>query len=136
MAAPEIEVATNSEETVQKSGGTSVTKTTKLRKRKMGFTNMLAVYLVILLTLGLGMAFYLARLSIMYNYMGQLLCFTVVFTPLGTAISLVLGKIVDKSRAENSSGDGTGIKYAQAAAAGFQDIETILETSNPTQPEI
>ena len=86
---------TASNESVQNAGGASVTKTTKMRKRKMGFTNMLAVYLVLLLTLGLGMAFYLARLSIMYNYMGQLLCFTVVFTPLGTAISLVLGKIVD-----------------------------------------
>lgn len=136
MAAPEIEVATTGEENVQKSGGASVTKTTKLRKRKMGFTNMLAIYLVLLLTLGLGMAFYLAKLSIMYNYMGQLLCFTVVFTPLGTAISLVLGKIVDKSKAENSSGDGTGIKFAQAAAAGFQDFETISETSIPSQPEI
>lgn len=127
---------TASNESVQNAGGASVTKTIKMRKRKMGFTNMLAVYLVLLLTLGLGMAFYLARLSIMYNYMGQLLCFTVVFTPLGTAISLVLGKIVDKSKAENSSGDGTGIKFAQAAAAGFQDIDTIHEVSQGTQPEI
>lgn len=117
-----------------------VSKTTKIRKPGLGFTNMLAIYLVLLLTLGLAMAFYLAKLSILYNYMGQLLCFTVVFTPLGTAISLVLGKIVDKSRAENTSGDGTGIKYAQAAATGFQQTAEIYETvcteSETSQPTI
>lgn len=101
----------------------------KPHKKKVGFTNFLAVYLVILLTIGLFMAYKLAKDSIIYNYMGQLLCFTVVFTPLGTALSLVLGKIVDKSKAENVSGDGTGIKYAQAAASGFLDTESITETT-------
>lgn len=38
---------------------------------------------------------------------------------LGTACSIVLARIVDKSRAENTSADGEGIKYAAAKANRF-----------------
>lgn len=47
------------------------------------------------------------------------MCWTVVFTPIGTAASLVLGKIVTKSTIETCGADGEGIKYAAAKAAGF-----------------
>jgi hypothetical protein len=41
-------------------------------------------------------------------------------------MSIVIGKVVDKSRDENTSASGDGIKYAQAAANNFQQ---------PQQPE-
>lgn len=86
---------------------------------RLGFTNCLAVCLVALLAAGLAGGFYLAALSIRYQYTGALACWTVVFTPIGTAISIVLVRIVDKSRAENIGADGEGIKYAAAKAYNF-----------------
>lgn len=75
---------------------------------KIGFTNRLAVYMLGFLLIGLIGGFYLGIRSIETQYMGSLLCWTVVFTPIGTATSLAIGKVVDKSRAENTEG---GIKY-------------------------
>lgn len=86
----------------------------------LGFTNRLAVYLVLLLVAGLAGGFALAVWSIREKYTGSLLCWTVVFTPIGTALSVVLARIVDKSRAENTSASGEGIVYAAAKAAAFQ----------------
>lgn len=83
----------------------------------LGFTNCLAICLVALLFIGLAGGFVLAVLSIRYQYTGALACWTVVFTPIGTALSVVLVRIVDKSRAENTGADGEGIKYAIAKAA-------------------
>ena len=74
-----------------------------------------------LLTGGLIGGFYLALRSIVFEYTGALLCWTVVFTPIGTACSVVLSKIVDKSKAENTSSEGEGIKYAAAKANGFKE---------------
>ena len=85
----------------------------------LGYTNCLGVLLVLLLLLGLAGGFVLAVLSIKYQYTGALACWTVVFTPIGTAISIVLVRIVDKSRAENTGADGEGIKYAAAKASNF-----------------
>ena len=87
--------------------------------KKLGFTNRLAVYIILFLGIGLILGFYLAIKSITYGYTGQLLCYTAVFTPIGTACSVVLSRIVDKSRAENTSADGDGIKYAAAKANNF-----------------
>lgn len=86
----------------------------------LGFTNCLGVCLVALLFAGLAGGFYLAVMSIRHQYTGALACWTVVFTPIGTALSVVLVRIVDKSRAENTGADGEGIKFATAKAAGFQ----------------
>lgn len=86
---------------------------------RLGFTNCLAVLLVLLLFVGLAGGFVLAVLSIKYQYTGALACWTVVFTPIGTAVSIVLARIVDKSRAENTGADGEGIKYATAKAGQF-----------------
>ena len=86
----------------------------------IGFTNRLAIYLMVLLGAGLAAGVWLAYMSIISGYLGQLLCFTVVFTPIGTCCSIVLNSIVQKSRAENVSGDGTGVKFAEAQANHFQ----------------
>lgn len=86
----------------------------------LGFTNRLAIYIIGFLFAGLAGGFYLALESIEFNYTGALMCWTVVFTPIGTACSIVLNKVVQKSIAENTGADGEGIKYAAAKANNFQ----------------
>jgi len=78
---------------------------------------------MLFLAAGLTGGYHLAILSIKSQYTGALLCWTVVFTPIGTACSIVLSRIVDKSRAENTSANGDGIKYATAAAHNFMEID-------------
>lgn len=90
----------------------------------MGNTDRLGYILVFILTLGLAGGFVLAVLSIKYQYTGALACWTVVFTPIGTALSIVLSRIVEKNRAENTSANGEGVKYAAAQAAGFVQSDT------------
>ena len=85
----------------------------------LGFTNRLAIYILVFLAAGLLGGFYLALRSIATGYTGALMCWTVVFTPIGTACSVVLSKIVHKSEVENSSADGEGIKYTTAKANNF-----------------
>ena len=91
----------------------------------LGFTNRLAIYILLFLAAGLAGGFYLALRSIIAGYTGALMCWTVVFTPIGTACSIVLSKIVHKSEVENSSADGEGIKYATAKANNFGAAEDI-----------
>lgn len=91
---------------------------------ELGFTNRLAIYLVLLLILGLAGGFLLAVWSIQEKYTGSLMCWTVVFTPIGTALSIVLARIVDKNRDENTSAEGDGIKFAAARAVSFQKSES------------
>lgn len=95
----------------------------------IGFTNRLALYLMLFLAAGLAGGFVLAWKSIEFQYMGALACFTVVFTPVGTAIGIVLNSIVHKSEHENTSAEGEGIKFAAAKAAGFSQTETGVEDS-------
>ena len=80
----------------------------------LGFTNRLAIYILLFLAAGLIGGFYLAMKSIAYGYTGALMCWTVVFTPIGTAVGIAISKVVDKSKAENTGGNGDGIKYAIA----------------------
>lgn len=87
--------------------------------KNLGFTNRLGIYIMLFLAAGMIGGFYLAIKSISQNYTGALMCWTVVFTPIGTAVSIVLGKIVNKSMAENTGSDGEGIKYAAAKANNF-----------------
>lgn len=91
----------------------------KKNRKKMGFTDSLAIYILLYLTTGLIMGFYLALKSIEYNYLGALACFTIVFTPIGSVAAIVIGKVVDKNRDENTGGNGDGIKFAAAKASGF-----------------
>ena len=91
-------------------------KLKKLNKKKIGFTNTLAIYLVLLLTLTLGLGFYLALESIRAQYTGALICWSCVIGPLDACLGVVLVRVVDKSRAENTGADGNGISYALAMA--------------------
>lgn len=84
----------------------------------LGFTNRLALYIIL----------FLAVKSIQTGYTGSLMCWTIVFTPIGTACSVVLSRIVDKSRAENTSADGDGIVYAAAAAKGFEKTDSNIDS--------
>lgn len=68
----------------------------------LGFTNRLAIYILLFLAAGLIGGFYLATKSIATGYTGPLMCWTVVFTPIGTAVSIAIGKVVDKSKAVNA----------------------------------
>ena len=95
--------------------------------KRLGFTSRLAVYILLFLAFGLLGGFYLAIKSIAVGYSGSLMCWTVVFTPIGTACSIVLSRIVDKNRDENTSADGDGISYALAKANNFQ-----YNTDEPT----
>lgn len=91
----------------------------KKKRHSIGFTNKLALYLMLFLAAGLAGGFILAWRSISFQYMGALACFTVVFAPVGTAIGIVLNSIVHKSDHENTGSNGEGIKFAAAKAAGF-----------------
>lgn len=91
-------------------------KLKKLTKKKLGFTNTLAIYLILLLTLTLGLGFYLALESIKAQYTGALICWSCVVGPLDACLGIVLVRVVDKSRAENTGADGNGISYALAMA--------------------
>ena len=91
-------------------------KLKKLTKKKLGFTDTLAIYLVLLLTLTLGLGFYLALESIRAQYTGALICWSCVIGPLDACLGVVLVRVVDKSRAENTGADGNGISYALAMA--------------------
>ena len=92
----------------------------KSRFSNIGFTNRLAIYIMFFLAIGLIGGFFLAYRSIEFGYTGQLLCWTVVFTPIGTACSIVLNSIVKKSEKENLGADGEGVKYATAKANSFK----------------
>lgn len=103
------------------------------RRRQEGFTNRLAMTLVRLLFFVLLGGFILGVLSVLTGYSGPLVCYTATFTPIGTVCSLVLGAIVNKSRAENTGPNGTGIKYAAAVAAGFnENIEFVPDDTHIT----
>ena len=85
---------------------------------KIGFSNRLSLYILFFLFIGLVGGFYLAIKSIQSGYLGSLLCWTVVFTPIGTMASVAVGKVVDKSKAENIVG---GIKY-ELAVGGQEEV--------------
>lgn len=96
-------------------------KQAKKRKKSIGFSNRYAVYVLLFLAAGLAGGFILALLSIKYQYTGALMCWTVVFTPIGTAVSTVPHFVVHKSTVENSGADGEGIKFAAAKARNFEE---------------
>lgn len=109
-------------------GGKRVAKQPKKKKKKQGFTNRLAIYILWFLALSIFLGFVLAWRSITYGYVGALACFTAALAPIGTIASAVMGKIVDKNKAENTEG---GIKYAAAESKGF-----VEDDSNCVSPPI
>lgn len=101
-----------------------VTCMSKKKKTSIGFTNSLAICIIGVILITVVMGFYLALESIKYNYVGSLICFTAAIAPLSTALAIVLGKVVDKNKAENIGGNGDGITFASAKASGFIKSET------------
>lgn len=97
----------------------------------LGFTNRLAVYVLLFLAAGLAGGFILAWRSISYAYTGALACWSICFTPIGTAASVVLSRVVDKNRAENTSGNGDGIVFASAQAKGFLKEDIVGSEDSP-----
>lgn len=97
----------------------------------IGFTNRMACQLILMLWAGLGMSFILAFYSIRYQYMGALACWTVVFTPIGTACSIVLGAVVHKNKAENTAADGEGIVFASAKSKDFNNQNEDYQQDSP-----
>lgn len=91
----------------------NVSRETIRRRGLPGFTDCLAVACVLLLFIGLNMSYRLSVMSIEADYMGALQCFTVVFTPIGTMLGIVLTAVVNKNRAENTCMDG-GINTLKA----------------------
>ncbi len=79
------------------------------------------------LAIGLAGGFILALYSIRYQYTGALMCWTVVFTPIGTAVSIIPHFAVHKSTVENSGADGEGIKFAAAKAHNFIESNGEIE---------
>lgn len=113
--------------TIRIERGRKKSRRRRKKRQSIGFTNRLALYLMLFLAAGLAGGFVLAWRSIEFQYMGALACFTVVFTPVGTAIGIVLNSIVRKSDHENTGADGEGIKYAAAMAAGFVQADDGVE---------
>ena len=81
--------------------------------QKRGHTNTMAIYILMLLTVCIFLSFLLAVLSIKYQYMGALACWTVCFSPIGSVLGIVLNSTVNKSKAENLGPQGEGIRYSQ-----------------------
>lgn len=83
------------------------------------------------LIVGLAGGFYLNLKNIITGYTGALMCWTVVFTPIGTSCSIILSRIVDKSRSKNKSGNGDDIKFAAAQANDFTETEDNSSLNSP-----
>ena len=77
--------------------------------KRPGFTDSLACFCLLVMTIGLFMAYNLGKMSIEADYMGALACFTVVFTPIGTTLGITLTAVVNKNRAENASPAGINV---------------------------
>lgn len=79
--------------------------------KRIGFTNTMAVYILVLLTVCIFMSYDLGVKSVEAEYMGVLACWTACFTPLGLGLDIVLNSVVKKSQAENTAHNGDGIVY-------------------------
>ena len=101
----------------------------KKKKLSIGFTNCFAICIMCVILMTIIMGFFLALKSIQYNYVGPLICFTATIAPLDTALSIVLGKVVDKNKAENIGGNGDGITFAAAQASNF--VQTDFDVNSP-----
>lgn len=96
---------------------------------KLGFTNRLCIYSLLFLTGSIVLGFILAVMSIRENANFTLAAYTCSVAPIGTFISISIGKAVDKSAKENTSG---GLKYEMALAGltGGQEAEATYEDNN------
>ena len=109
----------------------SIFKSISKHLSSLGFSNRLAIYILLFLAAGLAGGFDLAKESIQTGYTGALMCWAVVFTPIGTVAGAAIGKVIDKSKAENVSGNGDGISFAAAQAKGFMKEDIAGSEDSP-----
>lgn len=102
----------------------------------IGFTNFMSIFIVFIVFMTICMAFYLSVISVKNAYLGTLAVFGAATTPCEVGLSIVLNSAVRKSTIENQSGDGTGIKYAAAAANGFKKETVTAEPVSADSPPI
>lgn len=86
------------------------------------------IYILGLLTMFIMLSFVLATMSIKAQYTGALACWTICATPLVTILGVVLNSSVKKSTAENTSGNGDGIRYSHI----MHELENLAKGDEPT----
>ena len=100
--------------------------------KSLGFTNRLCIYALTFLLISIVLGFILAVMSIKNEANFTLAAYTCSVAPIGTFISIAIGKAVDKSKHENLSSDGTGLVFAAAQSKGFvrDDDDLIIMPDN------
>lgn len=83
------------------------------------YSRILGWIVVLFLACLLGGGFYLALLSIRYQYTGALACWTICATPIGTAVTIVLGKTIDKEIKNVTGPSGEGMDYTKETSKGY-----------------
>ena len=100
---------------------------------KLGFTNRLALYALVFLMISIVLGFILAVMSIRCGANFTLAAYTCSVAPIGTFVSIAIGKAIDKSKFENIQG---GVKYETAMASlNSQVMEgntELIDDSTPT----
>ena len=98
--------------------------------KSIGFTNRLSLYSLAFLMASIILGFILAVMSIQHETNFALAAYTCSVAPIGTFVSIAIGKSIDKSKSENTSG---GVKY-ELAMANLVDYHTepIDDDSIPT----
>lgn len=81
--------------------------------KSLGFTNRLCIYSLLFLLVSIVLGFILAVLSIRADANFTLAAYTCSVAPIGTFISVAIGKAIDKSKSENCS---SGIVFETAMA--------------------
>lgn len=79
------------------------------------YSRLLGWIVVLFLACLLAGGFFLALLSIKYQYTGALACWTICATPIGTAVTIVLGKTIDKEIQNIKGPNGEGLDYTNGA---------------------
>ena len=91
----------------------------RINKRNGPFSKLYSRFLgwivVLFLACLLAGGFYLALLSIKYQYTGALACWTICATPIGTAVTIVRGKTIDKEIQKRKGPHGEGLDYTKGA---------------------
>lgn len=99
--------------------------------KSIGFTNRLSLYSLGFLMVSIVLGFILAVMSIRHETNFALAAYTCSVAPIGTFVSIAIGKSIDKSKSENTSG---GVKYEMALASLTN--EPPIEIYDDSQPTI
>lgn len=96
--------------------------------KSIGFTNRLAIYSLMFLFISIILGFILAMFSVIKSYTAALLVYTACVGPIGSLISISIGRTVEKSRAENCA---NGIVYETA----MMNISNSDKSNDETVPD-